>query len=420
MVAPDSPLFQCVRTGDHKGIQALISGGTASIADISAPYGYSALTTALLYGQMDVAYFLLRQGAPQIISDGSWTLNPGLIYDHFLSCSLIDLNISASQTMSEYRRVFTTEWRQQTLYLHLQSSMLQDLGFSRLHKAVLKISLEEVGKAASAPIVDLDHVDRLGRTALYWASAIGDEEAMRTLLFIGADPAKADPHGVGPIHVSASSKATACVRMLLEAGVCPHQSDNIGNTALHYASAAGSVSVLALILDATSNPNIGTVLGEPSIFYVKFSGEDKTAQLLIDRGASVTIQDKWGYDAILDAVYSDAHDILSIFLGRGLSTQKCLIDGKNILHVAALNSDRRTIELLSAFDFRGIYSESRDQAGYTALDYMRQRRRNEDVWDPFCALLLKVESDNVDAGTKSLYSSNFDIFYDAEEYHIAI
>jgi ankyrin repeat protein len=177
------------------------------------------------------------------------------------------------------------------------------------------------------------------------------------------------------------------------------------------------LSALHLLIDATKDPGVVNALGEPPIITANHAGMKEATQLLIDRGAALTFQDKWGYDAILDAVLSDAHDNLTIFLDLGLASSNHLFDGKTILHIAALNSDRKTIEILSNGDFAGTNPNARDQAGNTALDYMRQRRRNEEVWEPFCALLLKAEADNLSSHHDDELTgfSNDDVYHDAQE-----
>ena len=268
-------------------------------------------------------------------------------------------------------------------------------------------------KAAAATIDELDYVDKLGKTALYWTAALNDEDSMRTLLYYGADPAKADLNGVGPIHIAASMNAVGCVKMLLGAGVSPHHGDRVGATALHYAAAIGSVEVLDALIEAGKDPDIGTTHGEPPLYFANHGHQNNAAQILIDRGASISQPDRWGYDAILDAVVSDAHDTLHILRGHNASTR--IIDGKSVLHIAALNSNPRTIEMLMDFDFLGLDPDCKDDAGHSALECMNQRRCNDDVAELFRALLQKAKFDNTAEKCGSPRSSSFECFYDANE-----
>jgi hypothetical protein len=188
LVAADSSIFRCIRQGDSGGIKQLLTDGKASIADVSAPYGHSTLTTALLYKQADVVRFLLGQGASQVVSDGSWTLNPHSVFNHFLSCSLVELNISASDTISDLVKFLASDWLKDTLRLYTELNILQALRLSRLHKAVVGISCEDVSALAITCKDIINKPDVSGRTALFWATVMEDEPTIRTLLFHGAEP----------------------------------------------------------------------------------------------------------------------------------------------------------------------------------------------------------------------------------------
>jgi ankyrin repeat protein len=198
--------------------------------------------------------------------------------------------------------------------------------------------------------------------------------------------------------------------------------DHMGAVPLHYAATGGSRANLELLLKYGQDANLTKYLGEPPIFNANHSNQIEIVLALIDHGISWNLQDKWGFDVILDAVYSDSHDTLSVSLNRGMMSRNCLHDGKTILHVAALNSDLRTIELLLEFNFWGVNPHTRDNAGHTALEYMRCRRQNESVFEPFCALVLKAESDNTrgevvaDRDSETSSTCESEIFYEACEY----
>lgn len=102
--------------------------------------------------------------------------------------------------------------------------------------------------------------------------------------------------------------------------------------------------------------------------------------------------DHFGQHAALDAAFSDSHGALEFFLHKEPDfTGKSLLNGKTILHVAALNSNRRTIEILRAKIY-GLNPNALDESGHTALDYARQRKDVANVLESFCSLIFGVGS----------------------------
>jgi hypothetical protein len=60
--------------------------------------------------------------------------------------------------------------------------------------------------------------------------------------------------------------------------------------------------------------------------------------------------------------------------------------------VAALNSNRRTIEILLCTKIYGLNPYALDKSGHTALDYARQRNDVVDILEIFCSLFFEVGS----------------------------
>jgi ankyrin repeat protein len=246
-----------------------------------------------------------------------------------------------------------------------------------------------------------------------------DETAIRTLLFYGADPTKSDHYGVSPLHIAAAVGSQGCVHQLIDGGAMIEQQDCFGVPAAHYAAMTGSIRVLEIFME-NEDPNIQDYFKEPLLYHANHAFQLETVKYLIEHGASTTLQDQWGYNAISDAAFSDAHDILLYFADQGFISRNCLFDGKTILHIAALNSDIRTIMILSRFSFPEVDPHARDNAGHTALDYIRQRTDSDQLLGPFCALLLKAEADNMRAKLSfhhqaSALDSEEEIYFDALE-----
>ncbi len=98
------------------------------------------------------------------------------------------------------------------------------------------------------------------------------------------------------------------------------------------------------------------------------------------------------YTPVLDAVFVDSHEILDLFLSAGMTTTSKLVDDKTILHVAALISDLRMVEILQNARLSDLDTETVDSAGYTALDYLRLGKDRTQLMEPFQVLLLSVNA----------------------------
>lgn len=389
IVPPDSELFIFARTGNLVGLKELLSSGRASVADICAPYGLTALSIALINDQEDVVRFLISQGASQAIPTQQWSIRD--IYDHFASASRIDYDISASATMKDYVKMSWACGHWNSLNVLKKLNRLGELRFSRMHNAVLGISCEQVSQAAMHCIGIINEPDSAGRTPLHWAALLADEKSVHALLRYGADPSIGDANGASALHMAAAVNSEPCARAILDNGGRIDQYDRFGSAPLHWASHVGALSILELLLKRGASSNSRNIHGETSLCYANRGLQLDAATLLIESGATTDSVDTWGYDAILDAVFSDSHDTLQFYLSTGVDVSRRLHDGRTILHIAALNADARTIEILTHHALLDVDPEARDKAGRTATEYLWERRDSSELRGPFHALVSHIE-----------------------------
>lgn len=72
--------------------------------------------------------------------------------------------------------------------------------FTRLHRIILQLLYIDLDQDLCRDNSEIDAVDTEERTALCWAAARGDAEAVRVLLKHGADPNIADRIGQGALR----------------------------------------------------------------------------------------------------------------------------------------------------------------------------------------------------------------------------
>lgn len=99
-------------------------------------------------------------------------------------------------------------------------------------------------------------VDRIGRTALHYAAADGQEDEVSGLLREGADPNAQDDSGWSPLHFAAQAGSPTITSLLLAAGARVDVADSFGNTPLFRAVFAckGDGAVIALLRGAGASP----------------------------------------------------------------------------------------------------------------------------------------------------------------------
>jgi ankyrin repeat protein len=293
-------------------------------------------------------------------------------------------------------RMYSTEWQISSLHLYIEFGMFETLSLSRLHKSVLHISSEDIEEIGQRYRAIVDEVDFFGRTALYWAALTGQEKAVEKLLFCGADPGISDANGATPLHAAVGNGSVLCINALIASGANLDARDRFGAAPLHHASAWGQTRAIRKLLDYGADCESRSCLGETPLYFASHMNQIETIHSLVSWGASLEPTDSWGYPLILDSVLTDSHESLEYYITQNVDLSVTTTDGKSVLHVAALNSDLRTIELLLNADFHGLNTYALDNFGYTALEYARQRKESAHFLEIFYALVIKVEA------TKSL------------------
>jgi cytohesin len=258
-----------------------------------------------------------------------------------------------------------------------------------LHKSVLGLTTESLDILAPISRLQINETDITGRAALHWAAYNEDVGSVETLICCGSDPSIRDHEGITPMHIAASLGSVTCMQTLLSAGANLHSGDRLGLTPLHHAAAQGHEEAIRLLVTAGASWSTRSYVAEIPLAYAIYAGHSHAAEALLECGSSLEYEDQYGYTSILDATFTDSHQSLEA-LTRMARVEAKLFDGKTILHVAAANSDAKTIEILQNACLRGIDIDAVDNAGFTAMQYIRMRRDGEELVEPFGALLISV------------------------------
>ena len=152
------------------------------------------------------------------------------------------------------------------------------------------------------------------------AAERGDVQAVRTLLYQGADVNAAQGDGMTALHWAAYNGDVESTRMLIYAGASLVAITRIGNyTPLHLASRGGSGAVVGTLLEAGADPTAITTAGGASpLHFAAAAGSAEAITLLLDHGADVDARESsWSQTALIFAAANNRVDALDVLLRRG-------------------------------------------------------------------------------------------------------
>lgn len=138
---------------------------------------------------------------------------------------------------------------------------------------------------------------------------------IRALLAGGADPNRADAHGLSPYRLAVRRGELDLAKILEEAGADPSSitsEDRVAKPDVHLlirAARRGDVAELAQLL--ARGADLNAALDLAPIHGACYAGQLEAARFLLDRGASLTQRNAYGGTALGTCIYgsADCHDV---------------------------------------------------------------------------------------------------------------
>ena len=232
---------------------------------------------------------------------------------------------------------------------------IDEQGYTPIHKVVLGHSMSPLEEVIAMQPGSINAVDALGRTPLIWAASRGEEHAVALLLEAGADPDVFDVYGNGAITYAAEDDHDVCVRLLLEANaeLIPVLSTGVKllGAVNHTTRYASKVSSLKQLLDSGADVEPSTVEGWTPLINVARLDKVDFARLLLDYGANINATSTFGQTPLTTAITYNSHNVLRLLLDRWREFSTCpRHQGPNLLQIAALHADIKTINILTTWD----------------------------------------------------------------------
>ena len=349
-------IFGEIARRDAKALDVALQNGDVSVHDVRGESGKSAMHYLVCYRKLDVEIIKL------LIAHGA-----DLYDESDLGISVIQIAMAwmvSKTTPPETRRALETffPW----------SVCFERYCFPTLHKIILGQHQQPLATALQDPAIrsDMNLADDLGRTALYWAAASGNESVVRTLISAGATV------DVSSLMAACQSNAPECTRTLLDADPTGNLAGarSMQTTPIHHAARYGDSTILSLLLSHGAHVNALDYWASTPLQSAAEHDNVAAMNYLFAHGADVNGKDWEGDTPLSEAIYGHAHNAVLWLLEHGADLGVKKSNGESILHmVAKYGSVKMTRSLIGA-KFTGLDPETKDNRGRTAQDIASSRR----------------------------------------------
>lgn len=227
---------------------------------------------------------------------------------------------------------------------------MEEQQFHEIHKIVLGKSQ----KSLSAELEDNPHAaffrDVRNRTALDWATALGQLSDMKLLINHNSPLNTMDLSGRTTVLHAVDSHNEEALRLILEAGANPDPKIPEGlfrSSPLTAATFGGLVGMMKLLLKHGANVDACNPEGRTALHTVASMQNVECANLLLTHGANANYVSSNGHSPLTTAVIFNNHAVLDLFIAR--CDNNCL-KGPPLLPIIAESADAKTMSILAASD----------------------------------------------------------------------
>ena len=255
----------------------------------------------------------------------------------------------------------------------MNSDRMGNFGFSTLHKAVLRLDHYKLEEEIESHRSEIDGVDRDGYTALKWAVARGDSQAVNLLLKAGANANSQDNVKESVLHQAAKASDLRIMQNLFEAGADLHRYDSDGRSILHKVRGIDARKVIEYLVKAGAHVNVQDKLGISPLQVQVACCDVEATKAFLGLGADIDHLDYDGDSALLGSMLRSADDITELLLSRGAKYTVWASHGCSVLHLTALYGGLRTIDILRAARLHDIDPDAVSGQGQTVLQIAQVR-----------------------------------------------
>ncbi len=149
-----------------------------------------------------------------------------------------------------------------------------------------------------------------------------------------------------PLHNAAQKGYNDIITLLLDNGAVINAKGTIGNTALCFATENNLTETVGLLLKKGSQVDATNDFGQTPLLMASWSGDTRLIGLLIENGANVNTTDMEGSTALLNLAYGGYAEGIQLVLNAGANVNKADNDGNTALHNAVMNKKPEVVQIL--------------------------------------------------------------------------
>ena len=254
----ETPLLLASTLGMASAVTALLKAGAS--VDEPDPRGRSPLMRAAAFGHSQLADILIAAGADLNLQDASGATA--------LTYALKNCKTVTAAVLLKHNALRLSD-NDGNSPLHLAARYCHDHGLI----------------ATLAPLQDVNSADATGRTALWYAAALGDAGTVGILLNQQARSDIADIDGLTPLHAAASRGQAAVIESLLVQRADASATTIDGNTPLMLAAAAKCSACITALAPQKNGINAANRFGDTALIFATRVADAKAVRVLMGAGA---------------------------------------------------------------------------------------------------------------------------------------
>ena len=261
---------------------------------------------------------------------------------------------------------------------------------------------ETVRYLVGLPVVEVNHEQNVGETALHFAVPEGHRDVVEVLIDAGADIEANNGKGRSPLLMACVLGKLDTVKMLVEAGAAVCATDDQGDTcltlaayfghtdivrylvglpdvdvnyhgrnndtALHSAVDDGHRDVVELLIDAGADIEAQDSTGETPLHYACENGKLAILKMLLKAGADVCATDNRGTTCLMRAVHHGHTETVRYLVGLpDVDVNAAKICSYTSLHSAVIRNNGSHPEVVQMLIDAGADMEAKNENGCSSL-----------------------------------------------------
>ena len=246
-----------------------------------------------------------------------------------------------------------------------------------LHIAALKGHLNLCKMLMDKHKFDLDMTTNQGWTAVHCSAKSGNYELVAYFAEMGADLHLKTNDGRNCVHIAAlKGHMNLCKMLIDEHKVDLHMTDNERWTAVHCSAESGNTELVAFFADMGADIHLKTNDGRNCLHIAALEGHLNLCKMLINKHeVDANVADKRGWTAIHFSAKSGNNELLTYFADIGTDIHLKTNDGRNCLHIAALEGHLNLCKML--INKHEVDANVADKRGWTAIHFSAKSGNNE-------------------------------------------